>query len=853
MSSLSWRLRFVVALAASATFRVDAHAQTTYDWDNYSGDSQWTTRINWNPYPLPPAAPGALDTAVFDGLLAGAGVGNNAVQVPSGTAIMELRIVDSAIVDLTIGDGTTASRLDLDRTAGDSLLLGDFNSTDTATLTLNGGWLDTFQATISARTAFTLINPGTYWDSTTVRVSGDNVPNAAGIGLGLGAQVSTHGDLVMGGFERSSRVVVDGTTSGFAPPSSWTISGSVLVGYDGAADFSRDLLTLLDGGRMTVANDVLLNRAAGLTKATVQSGGQLDVGDLLQIGPYATLELSDANSKIRSGYLAKTGTGGAFDWTAGTLEIASGQLYLDSVTPDSVFGQSLTVGAGKTLRVLNTVWEPVFRVGNDGVGSLSITGGGVVDSYHLLIGVFSGSNGTATVSGAGSQLNVTEDLVVGTQGTGLGRLDLLGGGHVSANSVYLGRGDSASGIATVDGASSTLTSTAVVAVGGFLGDDASAGEVGGSGRLTVQNGGKVDVATAMKVWDRGTLELLGGEIRTRALAIVPGGSFRHDDGVLTIDGGEFDPVDGNYSINGRRAGQLPQLVVKNGGSAVVAPAAWPTGTLFVGYDHAGRMEVRAGSSVTSYNGRIAFQSSGAGSVLVDGANARWMCTTDLEVATGGNGDLTIAIAASPGSSGLVSVSGGGRWHCSDTLYVGGKFTSGGNGVLAVQAGGQVETPRLHMWHNGTATNYVGGATTIGAGPAVVGEVSIYTGGKLEGHGSVIGAVVNRGGTVEPGTGYSDHGSLSIAGSYVQSSGSLVVDLAGTSGSTSLKSPVRRLSAERSAQCSGRPSCSRPAIGSRSSRRPAASQGDSLTRRRSPIRCRVWACTSTTTRSPRRCL
>jgi hypothetical protein len=50
-----------------------------------------------------------------------------------------------------------------------------------------------------------------------------------------------------------------------------------------------------------------------------------------------------------------------------------------------------------------------LNVGCTGAGSLTMQNGGVVESFHILVGHGAGSNGTVAV-GAESRLDVTEDL-----------------------------------------------------------------------------------------------------------------------------------------------------------------------------------------------------------------------------------------------------------------------------------------------------------------------------------------------------------------------------------------------------------------------------------------------------------
>ena len=52
------------------------------------------------------------------------------------------------------------------------------------------------------------------------------------------------------------------------------------------------------------------------------------------------------------------------------------------------------------------VWtnNSVLAVGSSGAGTLNITGGGVVSSYHGRIGREAGSSGTVLIDGPGSQM-----------------------------------------------------------------------------------------------------------------------------------------------------------------------------------------------------------------------------------------------------------------------------------------------------------------------------------------------------------------------------------------------------------------------------------------------------------------
>ena len=119
-----------------------------------------------------------------------------------------------------------------------------------------------------------------------------------------------------------------------------------------------------------------------------------------------------------------------------------------------------------------------------GSGMLNVEVGGVVSNITGHIGHESGSAGTATVSGSGSQWNNSEDLRVGREGTGT--LNIENAGVVSnGGSGILGPGSGSLGVVTVTGSGSQWNS-------GSLGHhDIWVGFEGGGGTLNIENGGVV--------------------------------------------------------------------------------------------------------------------------------------------------------------------------------------------------------------------------------------------------------------------------------------------------------------------------------------------------------------------------
>ncbi len=740
-SQVGWRPVRSLGCAAVAVvllYTPTAALATVFDWDNWSGDGSFQTRTNWNPYPDPPNVPGAGDTAVFDGVLAGSGIGNNTVDVADGTAILDMSVIDTAFVNLTIGDGTTGSRFDLDQTTGNSLVVGD-SSGDMATLNLLGGWLDTYDTWIGGRAVFNVIGEGSYWDSTSVLISGDTVTETAAIGLAQHAQIMTSGSLDIGSDTGSGRVVVD--SQGLGPTTSWTVTGSVDVGPSSTSGFNFGQLTLQQGGRMQVYT-LNVHGADVTSTVTVKSGGDMHVSGLLQIGPYGNLELFDASSTITTGDIDNDG--GTLNWTGGTLHIAEGTLLIDDSADADLEIASLTVGSGMTLQATSTSSDPPgLRIGGTGTGSLSIQGGGVVESFHASIGDSTGSHGTCTVNGGGSRLDAMEDLFVGYFGNAVGRLDIQAAGHAEANSVLIGRANTADGIVVVDGSGSTLTSTAVLAVGGFI-DDTGVTSVaaGGTGSLTVQNGASVDVYRTLIVFSDSSLAVSGtSELIANHLRLEPGASFSDAAGttvrVNQLTGFGHATFNGNLQI-GHAAG-----VGGSGSHTVGAGESLNVQRyLTVGYDARGTLDITDGGTVVSCWSSIAgLAGSGGSSVSVNGAGSRWDILDALYVGGSSGG---------PGGAGLLAVENNGWVDIGDSLkifggsgvHVGGATSSGTvtvgdtlriepGGTLEVETGGNLYADSIDFSGGGdlvttgaNSTVYVNAVSGLGSTWTINGNLGI---------------------------------------------------------------------------------------------------------------------------------
>ena len=120
----------------------------------------------------------------------------------------------------------------------------------------------------------------------------------------------------------------------------------------------------------------------------------------------------------------------------------------------------------------------ILTVGYGGSGTLNVLDGGVIPNATGYIGHDSGSTGTATITGANSQWNNSNNLYVGRYGTGT--LNVMDGGVVANLNGHIGEQSNSTGMATVSGSGSKWNNVGSLSVG-----------LSGTGTLTVEDGGEV--------------------------------------------------------------------------------------------------------------------------------------------------------------------------------------------------------------------------------------------------------------------------------------------------------------------------------------------------------------------------
>ena len=356
-----------------------------------------------------------------------------------------------------------------------------------------------------------------------------------------------------------------------------------------------------------------------------------------------------------------------------------------------------------------------LRVGTNSDATLTIEGGGTLDSDTSRIGTspvseggdiasegddIASASGVVTVSGEGSEWN--------TGGSGL----LLGSAQGLTGTLYIedsatvrtgtiaSIGSGAGSVGTVEVKDQSEWSV----VGGNL-------EVGrdGTGELTIESGGEVSTTEDLVIGENpessGTAIADGSDSEID----VGGGLFVGDegDGVLEIrNGAQLKTTEA--SRLGSEEGSSGEVIITGSGSHWEETRAGDrAGSLFIGRGGAGRLTIADGATVDARSTVLGSQENSTFEVTVDG-NGSSLTTDSISVGTRGQGTLTGAGGASlvtsgstsssgfatigrnPGADGTVQISGqGSNWQVDEGLTVGGSVLGGAQGLLRVEDGGEV--------------------------------------------------------------------------------------------------------------------------------------------------------------------
>ena len=460
----------------------------------------------------------------------------------------------------------------------------------------------------------TVDGSGSSWSiSGALRVGlyGDGTLNILNGGHVASGNTSGYGPTSIGWYADSS-----GTATVDGADSLWSVTGHLYLGIEGDGS-----LYITNGGSVSVSDTTYFAEKAGATGKLFfgGTGGTLATKSLYTSFSNANASVSGAGTINTRGLVSDLDI--TFDGTGNASKtVNSATINVDAITSS---------GAG------------VLGAGYMDEGSITIKNGAAVYSAGGYLGYQSGSSGSVTITGTGSQWAVSNNyLYVGNQGDG--QIDVVNGGSLvtSYYGTYLGFGASGWGMITVSGSDSTWTTSTYESV-----------SVGYNGYATVK-------------------VLNGGSIVSSGNAYFNlGGGASSGVGQLIVDG--FDTTMAACAVN-----------VGNNG----------TGYLYV--TNGGLLTTHTTNRSTIGNG-----SSSAGTATVSGANSTWNNVGSLCVGNQGNGLLKI------NAGGAVTVGGTTYVGCAEgkssriefstgTLTTQSLFASPNNAKSALTGTGVIDTQGL---------------------------------------------------------------------------------------------------------------------------------------------------------------
>lgn len=410
----------------------------------------------------------------------------------------------------------------------------------------------------------------------------------------------------------------------------------------------------------TIIGDLLVGDTAS-GKLTIEDGGIVDVDGTSYVGD----DMGSQGTVLVSG---QDGSGNAATWTnSGDLVVAqSGTGAMTIQNGGVVDNQTAYIGAGAdslgSVTILGrgsdgaaSTWTSRGNliVGDVGTGELIIQGGGAVSANDIsYVGRDTDGNGTVTVSGQDGSGNAStwinnNDLVIGQFGTGT--MTISNGGIVSNQTGYIGASTGSTGAVTVTGRGSNGVASTWTNLG-----DLNVGDAG-TGTLTVQDGGLVNVNSNLSVGfdGTGTLNITsGGKVVSDRGSIGNGAGL--GEALVTGTGSSWEAT-GRISVGLFGAGtfRIEDGATVTSGDGTVGDGAhgdvvlsgpgtsWTNGGLFtVGSFATGTLRIENGASLISNQGYIGANADG--SVVVTGAGSSWvMAPFNLTVGHNANGSLTI--------------------------------------------------------------------------------------------------------------------------------------------------------------------------------------------------------------------
>jgi T5SS/PEP-CTERM-associated repeat protein len=638
-----------------------------------------------------------------------------------------------------------------------------FGGTGTGTLTLTQTFDETANSSFSAYA--TVSFPGTV-----IFQGGGNLTQltVATGKVNIVAQPFTLGQMGV-----TNGLQVSGTTNPTVQ-----ITSTSLTANNGASQFivgalanEMGTLNVFTGGSVSSALFVVGSGANSTGTVSVNDSGHID---------------ALANSSISAVVVGSQGTGTLTFLTGGSTRVAANQELRAFVGNNP--------GSNGTLNVMSGS-KPTFTTLIAG----ATAGSGATPSALGTV-LVDGTNSVLTVTAAGTIPSATN---IGQ--TGRGTITVQNGGSAQLlSSTALGSDAGSSGTMTIDNATVTAATNTPAAGQGQI---SMAVGSGGTGNLTVQNGGSLTVGkdqnnglvVAANQGSSGTISLTGANSRIAATEFAMSGTQFNGNGtggtsILNVSsGGVFSVAD--IANIGQNKGGTATITVDGAGSQFKLTGngtANLSGQLTVGRFNGaqGTITVQNGGSLSAFDAFLGVDANTNGTLTVTGANtaatfARQLligATANggtgaagvLNVQAGGlvdnstSGNGAVFVAADAGTTGTVSVTGTNSQLRATSLGMTGQQNvgtgTGGPSMLTVSAGGSVAVQNLATIgqnKGGTATVTVDGAGSqfqltganpfgslvIGSFTGASGVMTVQNGGRASAATAMLGSQATASGTL----------------------------------------------------------------------------------------------------------
>jgi fibronectin-binding autotransporter adhesin len=519
------------------------------------------------------------------------------------------------------------------------------------------------------------------------------------------------------------------------------------------------------------------------------NGGSIDTlsiqnGSVSLTGGTLNLLAPTGASNVTSGIQLGTATGQNVAFTATGVNAAV------NVTENTYVGDA--AGSTATFTVSNgatytrTGSDPAlgrFAVGNSGTGTLNVLSGGIVSVNQLFVARLAGGNGTVLVDGTNSLLHAVTQLSFGT--AGLGQMTVQNGGSATSDgSINIGRGIGAgiNGIVTVTGTGSSISAPNINVA------------VGGPGTLSVQNSATATVATQLTVANSGGNGILniqsGGVMNTPTTFTAPVANIV---GTINVTGtGSLLNNTGQFSLSG---GGGATVAAGTGNLNVTAGGAVTVGGIsLLGQTGGGTTNVIVDAGTYTATGQTQLN---AGVVSVTVQNSGLFTANSLVFV--GTNPANFAGSTFPAASATITVTGAGsNFTTAETaIIVGGQgATPGGTGILNANNGGTISAGGGLILFAGATANVNGGTlavaaiadgvagTSVGSMTAASGSVITITGALS---GTFTGIISGAGGILKNGGGTQTLGGVNTyTGPTTVAGGTLTISSTGSiAGSTAI--------------------------------------------------------------------